>query len=217
MSQPLKIIETDTDVRGGLAALLQLDPALASVAEVAGDLPLRRRQPDFAGLAQVIVGQQVSVASAAAIFGRLVAATSPLTPSGFQALSDEELLGLGLSRAKLKTLRALSQSCLDGLDLKALASRPAEMAHADLCALPGIGPWTADVYLLFCAGHPDIFPTGDLALQVAVGRALNLGEKVPAKDLITLTRKWAPYRAIAARLFWAWYKADRQGRETLPV
>lgn len=213
----MQTIETDKDVRQGLEKLLLLDPSLKPIAEVAGEIPLRRRPADFAGLVQVIVGQQVSVASASAIFGRLTSVVVPLAPQVFLATEDEQLLAAGLSRAKLKTLNALSETCLAGLDLQALAQLPAEEAHATLCSLPGIGPWTADVYLLFCAGHPDILPSGDLALQVAVARSLDLGERLTQKDLAELARKWTPLRAIAARLFWAWYKAERQGRDVIPL
>ncbi|MFD1697643.1 DNA-3-methyladenine glycosylase family protein [Roseibium aestuarii] len=210
-------IETLDDIARDLRALIELHPALHPVADQAGPLALRRRPSDFAGLVQVIVGQQVSVASAAAIFGRLQTQVAPLTPETLQAAGDETLLALGLSRSKLVTIRGLAEACLDHLDLTDLARATADDARTRLCALKGIGPWTADVYLLFCAGHPDIFPSGDLALQVAVAKALSLGDRMPAKDLDVLARNWAPFRSTAARLFWGWYKGFRNGRESLPL
>jgi len=213
----MKPIATDADVQEGLIALIAGDPRLEEIARIAGPLPLRRRTADFEGLAQIITGQQVSVASAAAIFARLQKLVVPLTAERLAVFSDEDLAGAGLSRPKIRTLRAVSTTCADGLDLAKLAARPAEDAHAALCTIKGIGRWSADIFLLFCAGHPDIFPSGDLALQVAVANALGLGEKPGPKELDKIAAEWAPNRAVAARLFWAWYKVQKQGRETLPV
>lgn len=213
----MKPIVTDEDIRDGLARLIALDGRLAEIAAVAGSVPLRRRAADFEGLAQIVTGQQVSVASAAAIFARLQTLVSPLSADQLDLYSDEDLAGVGLSRPKIRTLRAVSAACADGLDLAHLASAPAEEAHARLCRVKGIGRWTADIFLLFCAGHPDIFPSGDLALQIAVRDALGLAEKPAPKELDALAELWAPHRAIAARLFWAWYRVRKQGKETMPV
>ncbi len=213
----MKPIVTEDDIRAGLAALISADTRLARIADLAGPLPLRRRAANFEGLAQIVAGQQVSVASAAAIFGRLQALVTPLTAEQLFGFSDEDLAGAGLSRPKIRTLRAVSAACLDGLDLAGLAEAPADEAHARLCAIKGIGRWSADIFLLFCAGHPDIFPSGDLALRIAVGDALALPDKPPVKDLDTIAADWAPHRAIAARLFWAWYRVRKQGREAMPL
>lgn len=213
----MKPIATEEDIRAGLNALVHLDPRLIDIAATAGPVPLRRRRADFEGLAQIVTGQQVSVASASAIFARLKALVSPLTAAELARFTDEDLAGAGLSRPKIRTMRAVCTACEDGLDLGTLAERPAEEAHATLCAIKGIGPWTADIFLLFCAGHPDIFPGGDLALQVAVSEALGLPERPAARDLYRIAEVWAPHRGVAARLFWAWYKARKDGRETMPV
>jgi len=213
----MKPIETDDDIRSGLASLIAADNRLEEIVAVAGPVPLRRRAADFEGLAQIITGQQVSVASATAIFARLQAQVSPLTAEQLDLCSDEDLAGVGLSRPKIRTLRAVSAACADGLDLAHLASAPAEEAHARLCAVKGIGRWTADIFLLLCAGHPDIFPSGDLALQIAVHDALGLPDKPVQKELDALAETWAPHRAVAARLFWAWYRTKKQGKETMPV
>ncbi|MES0883776.1 DNA-3-methyladenine glycosylase family protein [Roseibium sp. SCP14] len=213
----MKPIETLADIQAGLTVLTREDPRLISIADTAGEVPLRRRAANFEGLAQIITGQQVSVASAAAIFARLQALVLPLTAERLAAFSDEDLAGAGLSRPKIRTLRAVSLACGEGLDLALLATAPAEEAHASLCAIKGIGRWTADIFLLFCAGHPDIFPSGDLALQIAVRDALALPEKPAPRELDEIASDWAPNRAVAARLFWAWYRVQKQGREAMPV
>lgn len=213
----MKPIVTDNDIQAGLIALFESDPRLVPIAKAAGPIPLRRRAADFEGLAQIITGQQVSVASAAAIFARLQALVSPLSVSRLEEFSDEDLAGAGLSRPKIKTLRAVGEACRSGLDLGHLAERPAQDAHDRLCEIKGIGRWTADIFLLFCVGHPDIFPSGDLALQIAVRDALALDTKPTQKELDVLASNWAPHRAIAARLFWAWYRVQKQGKDTMPV
>lgn len=213
----MKPIATDEDIQAGLKELISSDPRLADIATVAGPIPLRRRNADFEGLAQIITGQQVSVASAAAIFARLQSLVSPLTSDNIRRFTDEDLAGAGLSRPKIRTLRAVCEACHGGLDLARLAEAPAEEANARLCEIKGIGRWTSDIFLLFCAGHPDIFPSGDLALQVAVANALGLDERPSQKELDNIVKGWAPHRAVAARLFWAWYRVQKQGKETLPV
>jgi len=213
----MKPIVTEDDIRSGLTALIATDSRLAEIAAVAGQIPLRRRAADFEGLAQIITGQQVSVASASAIFTRLQALVSPLTVEQLDRFSDEDLAGAGLSRPKIRTLRAVATACGEGLDLAHLADAPANEAHDKLCSVKGIGRWTADIFLLFCAGHPDIFPSGDLALQVAVRDALGLTDRPAPRELDAIAAAWTPHRAVAARLFWAWYRVRKQGREAMPL
>ncbi|MEJ8476389.1 DNA-3-methyladenine glycosylase family protein [Roseibium algae] len=213
----MKPINTLTDVESGLASLLELDPTLEPFAKAAGPLPLRRRQADFASLANIVAGQLVSVASAAAIFKRLEDCVNPLTVENFSTFRDEDLSSVGFSRAKLQTLRAICHACEAGLNLSDLAEKPANEAHSRLCEIKGIGRWSADIFLLFCAGHPDVFPSGDLAIRVAVRDAYGLNEKPSVKGLDASAQAWSPWRGIAARLFWAWYKAQKQKREILPL
>lgn len=205
------------DIADGLAALRLLDARLSPVIESAGEIPLRRRPADFAGLAQIVTGQLLSVASAAAIFKRLEGCVYPLDAGTFSAMTDQDLDGIGLSSAKIRTLRAVADACNDGLDLTQLAQRPASEAHYRLCSIKGIGPWSADIFLLFCVGHPDIFPNGDLALRIAVGNAFGLDDKPSIKELAIISQTWAPWRAVAARVFWSWYKVQKQGREAIPL
>ena len=118
----------------------------------------------------------------------------------------------GLSAAKIKTLRAITAACAEGLDLRGLARLPAEVVRERLTAVKGIGPWTADIYLMFCLGDPDIFPVGDLALRNSVAEALCLPAVIGPGELGEIAEKWAPWRSAAALLFWAYYSAVRAGQ-----
>jgi DNA-3-methyladenine glycosylase II len=206
-----KIVLLD-DVARGLDALCAADPRLAVVRLRAGEVPLRLSEPGFASLVSIIVSQQVSRASADAIFGRLARLVDPLTAEAMHAAGEGIYREAGLSRPKQKTLAALSRAVLDGLDLAELCTLPAEEAMRRLCAVSGIGPWTAEVYLLFAAGHPDIFPARDVALQTAVGHALGLPARPGDKALAAIAESWAPWRGVAARLFWSYYREIR-GRD----
>lgn len=203
------------DVNLGLDALCALDPRLKAVREMAGDVPLRLTEPGFASLASIIVSQQVSTASARAIFGRFTALVDPLTPEVLLAAGEGVFREAGLSRPKQRTLLAVAQAASDGLDLDGLCLLDAQEAMAAMVAISGIGPWTAEVYLLFAAGHPDIFPARDVALQSAVGHALGIDPRPGEKALIRLAESWAPWRGVASRLFWAYYRETR-GRDGAP-
>jgi DNA-3-methyladenine glycosylase II len=212
----MRRIETIADIEEELAALSALDPRLVTVRETAGDVPLRRTTPGFASLVSIIVSQQVSVGSAAAILGRLEALCDPLTPQAIAAAPDDLFRAAGLSRPKQKTLRAAAGAVLaQVLDLEALCRMEADEAIARLTAVHGIGPWTAEIYLLFAAGHPDIFPARDVALQSAVGHAFGIAPRPVAAGLSAMAESWAPHRGTAARLFWAYYRTMK-GREGVP-
>ena len=210
-------IESSDDIAAGLAALPLLDPRLREVIAIAGDVPLRRREANFAALVGIVVSQQVSVASARAIFSRLEALVSPLEAHSLGRFTDGDLAGAGLSRPKIRTMRAMADAVAGGLDLTHLATAPAADAEAQLCAIKGIGRWTSDIFLLFCAGHPDIFPSGDIALQNAVRDAFGLETRPDPKTLDKIAAGWSPWRGVAARLFWAYYAATRGGKDSLPV
>ena len=199
------------------AALLRLRDADPIVIEhllaVGGPPPLRLREGGFAGLAAIVVSQQVSVASANAIFGRLEASLRPLTADAMSAASDDALRGAGLSALKMRTLRAAAAAVRDGtLPLAALDNLGAEEAHRALVAVKGVGPWTADIFLLFCLGHPDAWPTGDLALQEAARVALGLVHRPGPRDLEEIGERWRPHRGVAARLLWSYYRAIKGRR-----
>ena len=212
----MRTIATTDDLAEGLAHLTRVDRRLRAVAKVAGELPLRRTEAGFAGLARIVVGQQLSVASARAIWGRFTEAFPELTPDRIHRARDPRFRKAGMSAPKIRTLRAVAAACRDGLDLDTLASLPAEEAVARLVAVKGIGPWTADIYLLFCLGHPDVFPAGDLALRVAVAEAFGMEPPLPQDELAELAARWSPWRSVAATLFWAYYGA-RKARKAVPV
>ena len=210
-------IHTEADLSRALARLIAADPRLSAVLDVAKTVPLPRRAGGFGGLAAIVCSQQLSVASATAIFGRLEQAFDPLHPDAVRRARADKLARLGLSGAKIRTLRAIGKAIADGaLDLDALTGHDADTAHRLLTAIHGIGPWTADSYLLFCLGHADAWPAGDLALQHALHHAFNLGRRPNAKEMIALAEPWRPYRGVAARLLWSYYRAIK-GREGAPI
>src|SRR3984957_15724303 len=160
-------LNTQADLDAAIIALVEQDPRLKPVLKLAGMPALRRREPGYAGLAHIVCGQQVSTASAAAIWGRVSAAFDPFHHDALRKARADRLGRLGLSAAKIKTLRGLAREiAAERLNLDVLAE--ADAAHDTLTSLHGIGPWTADVYLLFCLGHGDAWPAGDLAVQEAI-------------------------------------------------
>lgn len=206
-------IETDDDLRAGIAELVRLDARLAAIHAVSGDPPLRRSAPGFDGIVSIIIAQQVSVASARAIEARVRSVFTPLTPEVVTGASDGMFREAGLSTPKVRTLRALAGAVVKGdLALDTLGSMPADEAAARLRSIHGIGPWTADIYLLFCLGHPDAFPAGDLAVQEAARIAFGLAERPSARALGDMAAGWRPWRGVAARLLFAYYAAIKQGR-----
>ena len=211
----MRRISTLDDISAGLDALCEIDPRLEQVREVAGEVPLRLSEPGFASLVSIIVSQQVSRASADAIFGRLARLVDPLTPQGLLGGGEDMFRQAGLSRPKQRTLLAIAKAVENGLDLDHLCGLDAEEAIRQMTVVSGIGPWTAEVYLLFSAGHPDIFPARDVALQSAVGHALGIAPRPSEKALIQLAESWAPWRGVASRLFWAYYRETR-GRDGAP-
>lgn len=210
-------LETADDIARGLSHLRRADPRLEAVIAQAGPVPLRRSEPGFASLASVIVAQQVSKQSADAIWARLTALIDPLEPAAFLAAGEVAWRQAGLSRPKQRTLVAVSDAVLDGrIDLLHLCRIEGASAIEAMTAIKGVGPWTAEVYLLFAAGHPDVFPAGDVALQSAVADAFGLSARPAVAELRAMTESWAPWRGVAARLFWAFYAA-RRGRAVAPL
>lgn len=210
-------IDRKEDIEEAIDALCRADPRLIPVREMAGNVPLRRSAPGFESLAGIIIAQQVSTASANAIKMRLAALLDPLTPDAVLRADESLFREAGLSRPKQRTLLAVSEALKDGrLDLGNLAEDDAEAACAHMTAISGIGPWTAECYLLFAAGHPDIFPAGDLALQAAVAHAFLLSDRPSSRALAGLATGWSPWRSVAARLFWSYYREIR-GRSAMPV
>jgi DNA-3-methyladenine glycosylase II len=199
------------DLKEGVAALIGSCGHLARVHAVAGDPPLRRRPAGFKGLSRVIVAQQLSVASAKAIWGRLEVAAQPFTTASFLKLPERELRRTGLSASKFATLRGIAAAIdVGSLDLDALTHAPEDVIHAKLTALKGIGPWTADIYILFCLARADAWSPGDLALKVAVRDALALAARPDQALMTEIAELWRPWRAVAARMLWSYYALRRK-------
>lgn len=212
----MRRITTYDDITVGLDALCGIDPRLGAVRAAAGEIPLRLSEPGFPSLVSVVVSQQVSRASADAILGRLTRLVEPMTPEALLEAGEPAWRAAGLSRPKQRTLVALSRAIIDdGLDLHHLCELEAAEAIRRMTAVSGIGPWTAEVYLLFSAGHPDIFPARDVALQSAVGHALGIVPRPDERNLISIAESWSPWRGVASRLFWAYYRGIK-GREVAP-
>ncbi len=212
-----RIIATDDDVREGVRALRRKCAIMRHVHDTAGHPPLRRRPAGFEGLARIIVGQQVSVASATAIWTRTAEVCRPFEPGVVLALTDQQFAAAGLSRPKIRTLRAIADACTNGLDLAGLDGASEEQVHAALTEVVGIGPWTADVYIMFCLGRADGWAPGDLALQIAAQKAMGLDERPGADMLKEIGERWRPWRGVAARLLWAYYAVLKQQGSAVPV
>jgi len=210
----MKVIRDHSDIQTGLEALVELDPRLEAVVDAAGPVPLRLNEPGFAGLASIVVSQMVSRASAEAIWTR-IAAAGPLTAAAYATLDPAIVATFGLSRAKAATLLYLSKAISEGrFDLDSVPALETAEAIRAMTALPGVGPWTAEVYLMFCGGHADIFPAGDVALQASVAHAFGLEARPLARQLALTAEIWSPWRSVAARLFWAYYAAKMRRNVT---
>jgi len=207
-----QVIETLDDIEAGMRALKRKCPHMRRALALAGLPPLRRNPRGFEGLARIVVGQQVSVAAASAIWARVAAVVRPVTPERMAALSEASLRACGLSRPKIVTLTKLAEHlAADGDWLPGLAAANDETVRELLTALPGIGPWTADIYLMFCLGRPDSFAPGDLALQVSAQKLMALEERPSADELARIAAaRWRPWRGVAARMLWAYYAHQKR-------
>jgi DNA-3-methyladenine glycosylase II len=178
---------------------------------------LRRREPGFAGLCAIVVSQQLSTASAGAIWGRMQTAFDPFHHDTVRRARSERLARIGLSAPKIRTMKAVGTAVAKGnIRLEELSHMEADAAHAALTTLHGIGPWTADIYLLFCLGHADAWPAGDLALQEAARIAFKLRARPDAKRMAKIADRWRPWRGVAAHLLWNYYRVIKQ-RDPVPI
>ncbi|UWQ51485.1 DNA-3-methyladenine glycosylase 2 family protein [Leisingera caerulea] len=204
-----RIIQYDGCVSEGAAWLAAQDSRFARALELTGALPLRRRPDGFAELLSAIVSQQVSVASANAIWTRMKEAE--LTgPREILAATDDDLRAAGLSRQKIRYARALSDA---RIDFKALRGAPDAEVIATLVQVPGIGLWTAEIYAMFSLGRADVFAHGDLALQEAARVLFELPARPKEREMRQMAEAWSPWRSVAARILWAYYRVakDREG------
>jgi len=220
-SANLSRIKTIEDVNNALDILIKSDPDLArayqTVCDVGIEVPLRLRPGGFSGLSEIVISQLVSKASANAIHQRFNSHISTLTPDNCLNADDEIWRAIGMSRAKQATLREIATALKNcTLNLDTLGDLPVDQAFRHLTSIKGIGQWTADVYLLFCVGHPDIFPSGDLALRETARIIWSLEHRPLDKDLRKLASRWSPWRGVAARLLWAFYAVEKNKRDATP-
>ena len=203
-----RLIRTEADLAEGAAHLARICPVWAKALPLIAPLPLRRREAGFAAMADAIIGQQISVAAAASIRARLEAA-GLMSEAAIRAATPDDLRAAGLSRPKARYLAAIAEA---GLDWDGLAVLPDDEAIARLTALPGVGVWTAEIYLKFALGRADVFAAGDLALQEGARLLYRLPERPGPPMLRVLAEPWRPWRAVAARGLWAYYRLAK-GRE----
>lgn len=194
-------VNTASDLDAAMQCLIKIEPRFAHIYETTGPLPLRRRAGGFAAVAQTIVGQQVSTASAKAIWARVQQAGFD-DPATVNAAGDQDLAQAGLSRPKIKYFKALAQA---NLPYDQFEEMPDDAVISSLVAVKGIGPWTAQIYAMFSLGRMDVFADGDIALQEATKVIFDLPVRPNAKDMAQRAEAWSPYRAVAARLLWAYY------------
>jgi len=186
--------------------LIAQDPDLAGVIARFGYPPLWPREPGFPTLLKLILEQQVSLASAQAAYDRLLGVVGALTPQRLLALDDETLRAVGFSRQKARYARLLAEAVLSGsLDVDALPHLDDESVRAELQKITGIGPWTAEVYLLMALLRPDVWPRGDIALATAAQQVKGLPSRPSQTELHDLAEQWRPWRAVAARILWHHY------------
>ena len=204
-------IVTPEDVAEGAEWLAANCPRMAHAYGLTGPLPLRRNPDGFAQLLRAIVSQQVSVASARAIWGRLQAA-GMVAPETILAAQIDDLRALGLSRQKATYAHALADA---GIDFEALRIAPTQQVVDRLVQVKGVGVWTAEIYAMFSLGHADVFAPGDLALQEAARLLYSLPERPKERALRDMAQRWSPWRAVAARLLWEYYHIEKQREGTL--
>jgi DNA-3-methyladenine glycosylase II len=209
-----RLIQSEADIWEAVAALQAECEVMRRVVPLTGQPALRRSREGFDGLLWIIVGQQVSVAAGNAIWAKFAGNLPERTPASLLAAPESLLKASGLSAPKIRTMLAVSEAMAAGaLDLDALAGMEADAAKAAMTQVKGIGPWTADIYLMFCLGHADAFAPGDLALQEAIRMAFRLDERPDAREAQLIAVRWKPWRGVAARLLWAYYKVmkEREG------
>ncbi len=202
---------TEDNFADGLNFLTSQDPDLAEIFTRFGTPPFWVREPGFSTLIQIILEQQVSLASAKAVYTRLQAAISPITPELFLQLDDVEIKQIGFSRQKTLYARTLAQSIIAGqLDLSSLSTMDDEEVRTVLKKLKGIGNWTVDIYLMMALRRPDSLPKGDLGLILAIQRVKKLEHRPSATEIELIAEIWRPWRAVATHLLWHYYLSERQ-------
>jgi DNA-3-methyladenine glycosylase II len=204
---------TRESLAAAVRELTERDAVLASIVERFGGPPLWDRPPGFATLVHIILEQQVSLASAAAAFGRLRERVDPLTPATFLSLTDAELLAIGFSRQKARYARALAAAVMNGtLDIDGLDQLDDEAVEQALTTVPGLGPWTVTIYRLMVLRRPDAWPASDIALAQSLAETCGLAGRPSPGEMLAIAEAWRPWRAVAARILWHGYLETRAER-----
>jgi DNA-3-methyladenine glycosylase II len=201
--------------KNSLAAACKLlssrDEVLRTVHEAYGAPPLWDRPPGFPTLLQIILEQQVSLASAKACFEKLTRHLGEVSPERVLTMNDAELKAIGFSRQKTAYARHLSEAVLEGrIDLDTLPTLPDAEVKAELIKLKGIGEWTSDIYLLMALLRPDVMPKGDIALHAAYQTLAGVDSRPGPDEFLALAERWKPYRSAAARMLWHFYLSERR-------
>jgi DNA-3-methyladenine glycosylase II len=206
-NQPMRCLANPQELQQATLALCDLEPRFQSIVAQHGVPSLRASKPGLEGLLGIVCEQFLSLQAAAAIWARVRACIEPFEAAQILQLSAEDLLKLGLSRAKAKSFHKIAQRVTSGaFDFDGLPQCSQAEVTRQLCALPGVGPWTADIYLLSALGAVDAWPAGDLALRVAVQNLLALSQLPSIKEMAVHAAPWRPYRSVAARLLWSHYR-----------
>jgi len=205
---------TTEALKAAAEVLAARDRHLASIYQIHGAPPMWARRPGFSTLLRIVLEQQVSLVSARAMFARLKSNIAPFTPEAFIESGEAYLRSLGVTRQKAHYCVQVAQAFTNG-HLDKIVRMNDEEAHATLLQIKGIGPWTANIYLLMALRRPDIWPDGDVALATAVGRLRKMNPRPAFTELAQIAESWRPYRSVAARMLWQYYLAERkEKRET---
>ncbi|MGH6854869.1 MAG: DNA-3-methyladenine glycosylase family protein [Aestuariivirga sp.] len=203
----MQILDSEADIEAAVRKLMALEPRFGVVLETHGAPPLRRVEAGLEGLLRIITGQLISVPAGAAIWRRLEAGLAPFDAKKIARRRETSLMRLGISNAKARCFKAVAAAVAGGkLDFASLVKRSDREVLATLTALTGIGPWTADIFLLSAMGRSDAWPAGDLALQVAAQHLFGLGKRPSGRELMEMAEPWRPWRSVAARLLWSHYR-----------
>jgi len=203
---------TNETLKAAAELLAASDRHLASIYEIHGTPPMWGRRPGFPTLLRIVLEQQVSLVSARAMFARLEANIEPFTAEGFIKAGEAYLRSLGVTRQKAHYCVAVAHAFADG-NLEKVGRMNDEDAHATLLNIKGVGPWTANIYLLMALRRPDIWPDGDVALATAVGKLKGIKPRPSFPELEKIAEAWRPYRSVAARMLWQYYLAERDGNK----
>ncbi len=205
-----RIIHGDDDVAEGVSYLSKIEPRFASIVAIHGLPRTRRVENNLSTLLNIITEQLISVKAAATIWQRIHARLHPFEPSQILEVHHDDLRQLGITAAKARCFHAISKAVHTGeLNFQELNAMQDEKVQKLLTALPGVGPWTADIFLLAALGRADACPSGDLALQIAAQDIFNLDQRPSSMTFLLMAEPWRPWRSVAARLLWSHYQGSR--------